>query len=1232
MNTKHTPQIVDFNDPKKAIRALKGSIDDAFLLLNRHENTLGNIRNDLGSFQTSIDATILQTQQNTGSVQPLNSNLNAIAGLTFAANNVILLTGPGATSIGKVTNAYLGNLGTQYTLPMFGATGLADSIVSQNAGATEITVGGNHQINFGTGSYFLGEANAVNYIQSATGGHWFTGANSSAALIISNSGNGGWGDVTLNGYVNSCDFIFQAAAAESFRISGADKSLTIYGGNKLKFRDADNAIYSYSSGNLYIEGLTSINFRVGSCGAPLINAFSVAESGTAVAELKWLNAGTGYLKITADVISVVSSCTASAHNLLSAIHGDSSVGAATRGNLIRGSATATWEALAKGTAGAVLTCNANDTLWSTFYFSGTAAQTYTFPATTASIVGGSGTQYYIPVWNNAGGTTLGNSEIQHLASSYTDPVAIGLGTSTTVAAFLGGYYTAGSNTANTYITSNAYFNGSSWIIPNGTSNTAGYFLQNGVHSWYTGTTTLGTAKMSLTNAGILTINSGCKLQFNDASTNTFIGQNVYGNVGILDITYPTTGGVRCVQSASLDGAMFQVFGGTNASYPGQMYFDYGSYARTIANCKILFRLMTLNTITNVMTFNSSGEVSLPLLNVAGLLHNSAAGLISTSLLVAADVTNNTLTNTQLANLGTAGVFAKYATNGLANSLLSENATGTITMNEGTSHYSTMALVHTTATGYTSFSAVNDNLSSSLVSTVYGHSSAGGTHCGLAEASLARIYSYSPVALLIDMGQSVPIVFGIAGVAIASVSSRGLSLSDAYQNCIVSTNFTYVPTGTYNAAFGYEAMRLNQTSAHNAGFGTQALYHLASGAGYNAAIGDGAGQHFTGGEGNDNATGTYSVFLGASTLAHANGETNQIVIGYGATGNGSNTATYGNSSITSHVFTAGAITMNGTLCGLTAGQIPMGSASTGLTASVITQASNNITINGSVGIGVTSPGFKLSVAQDMTMGSDVTDGTAQMVIQGSTTSGKKLLLGYDTNNNGFGFIKAGNQGIAWTALALQPNGGNVGIGTTGPGSALDVYSSVPELRLRDSGNSAGDGGVLTFWANAGTDELARVRSYLYDSTAGAEKGYLIFSTMRSGTMTEAARIMDNGSVGIGCTPTSLLHVAGPIALGTPKNLSSDYYITAYPMIATDSTLIFSNVAGHTQIITLQAASSYPGRILFIKCYSPKLVSDANNVILKSGGAAQADILYQASDGTYWAILQSDGTNWQVISIG
>jgi hypothetical protein len=130
------------------------------------------------------------------------------------------------------------------------------------------------------------------------------------------------------------------------------------------------------------------------------------------------------------------------------------------------------------------------------------------------------------------------------------------------------------------------------------------------------------------------------------------------------------------------------------------------------------------------------------------------------------------------------------------------------------------------------------------------------------------------------------------------------------------------------------------------------------------------------------------------------------------------------------------------------------------------------------------------------------------------------------------------------------------------------------------------------------------------------------------------MVNTTGVGINVTPTSLLHVAGPIALGAIKYLSSDYHSTPYVMLATDSTLIFTSSSGNSQTITLQSAASYSGRILFLMQLTgiPSLNSDANNVILKSGGSAQAVITNYVSNSNNWAILQSNGTNWQVIAIG
>jgi hypothetical protein len=93
--------------------------------------------------------------------------------------------------------------------------------------------------------------------------------------------------------------------------------------------------------------------------------------------------------------------------------------------------------------------------------------------------------------------------------------------------------------------------------------------------------------------------------------------------------------------------------------------------------------------------------------------------------------------------------------------------------------------------------------------------------------------------------------------------------------------------------------------------------------------------------------------------------------------------------------------------------------------------------GRTGVGTTSPNFKLDIQQDITMDGDITPDKAQLSVGGLTTPGKRMIIGYDITGNGFGFIKAGNYGVTWTPLALQPNGGSVGIGTTAPGTKLDV---------------------------------------------------------------------------------------------------------------------------------------------------------------------------------------------------
>jgi hypothetical protein len=104
--------------------------------------------------------------------------------------------------------------------------------------------------------------------------------------------------------------------------------------------------------------------------------------------------------------------------------------------------------------------------------------------------------------------------------------------------------------------------------------------------------------------------------------------------------------------------------------------------------------------------------------------------------------------------------------------------------------------------------------------------------------------------------------------------------------------TSITTGINSTAFGFSALQ-NATGSSNTAIGRNALVNITSGTS-NVAVGQDAGRFTLAGA--SNLTNFNSIFIGLDTRSSANGNGNEIVIGYNAIGNGSNTATIGNSSI------------------------------------------------------------------------------------------------------------------------------------------------------------------------------------------------------------------------------------------------------------------------------------------------------------------------------------------------
>jgi hypothetical protein len=115
------------------------------------------------------------------------------------------------------------------------------------------------------------------------------------------------------------------------------------------------------------------------------------------------------------------------------------------------------------------------------------------------------------------------------------------------------------------------------------------------------------------------------------------------------------------------------------------------------------------------------------------------------------------------------------------------------------------------------------------------------------------------------------------------------------------------SGNGNIASGYQSLLKNTTGDHNIALGAQSLSENTEGSN-NVAYGLKAGQD-TSDSNTPNTVVSNSIFIGANTKANANGETNQIVIGDSATGNGSNTITLGGELIT-NTYLKGAVLGSG----------------------------------------------------------------------------------------------------------------------------------------------------------------------------------------------------------------------------------------------------------------------------------------------------------------------------------
>jgi len=251
------------------------------------------------------------------------------------------------------------------------------------------------------------------------------------------------------------------------------------------------------------------------------------------------------------------------------------------------------------------------------------------------------------------------------------------------------------------------------------------------------------------------------------------------------------------------------------------------------------------------------------------------------------------------------------------------------------------------------------------------------------------------------------------------------------------------TGRYNTASGRYSLRLNTTGFFNTASGNYSLGSNTTGDN-NIAIGYQSGRYITDGV-TGNTTGDSNIFIGRDTKAFANNDQNEIVIGYNATGAGSNSVVLGNDSIVTTL------------------------------------------LKGNVGIG-TTPAYKLDVAGKIAISGEQTiynaegeDGFTGSLFIGD--GGGSLLhttgaQGYYNTGVGIGALSANTTGAYNTANGYYSLSSN----TTGSYNTANGWSS---LRFNTTGaNNTANGMSSLYSSTTGSNNTAFGRSSLHFNTTGA----------------------------------------------------------------------------------------------------------------------------------------------------
>ena len=315
----------------------------------------------------------------------------------------------------------------------------------------------------------------------------------------------------------------------------------------------------------------------------------------------------------------------------------------------------------------------------------------------------------------------------------------------------------------------------------------------------------------------------------------------------------------------------------------------------------------------------------------------------------------------------------------------------------------------------------------------------------------------------------------------------------YNTSIGQSSLFANTTGGLNTAIGVNALLNTTTGSSNVALGLDAFQHNTTGSS-NTALGYNAGSHITGGS-TPNTTASNGVFIGRDSKAKVDNGANEIVIGYNAVGNGSNTVTIGNSSITNNYFN-GAMTLNGALGGTSA----TFSSSVSLASNILITASQPY-------LHLNSTNWVNSSYVQNAVGINGIGAGDYMTFSNPTGKGFTFVV------NNLSIANISTTGAATFASTLATGGK---ITANGGGLLLDLVGGSDTFSRVTGNRGNGDNlhvANIEFYNSFSSRLVGEVRGITGAGGTQSNSGQLAFYTNDNGTYAERMRIYSEGQIGI-----------------------------------------------------------------------------------------------------------------------